>query len=78
MQRITDGSGDCRISRVITDGPSEVLDIGRASRNPTAGQFRALVARDKGCSWPGCDRPPSWCQAHHRMVHEGGKDPPLR
>jgi hypothetical protein len=98
LQRLT---CDCRISRVITDGPSEVLDIGRASRNPTAAQFRALVARDKGCSWPGCDRPPGWCQAHHirhwldggstnldnlrllcrfhhRTVHEGGKDPPLR
>jgi uncharacterized protein DUF222/HNH endonuclease len=56
---------DCRISRVITDGPSQVLDIGRASRTPTAAQYRALVARDGGCTWKGCDRPPGWCQAHH-------------
>ncbi len=62
LQRIT---CDCRISRVITDGASQVLDIGRASRNPTTAQFRALVARDRGCTWPGCDRPPGWCRSHH-------------
>jgi hypothetical protein len=24
-----------------------------------------MVARDGGCRWPGCERPPGWCQAHH-------------
>jgi hypothetical protein len=26
---------------------------------------RALIIRDKGCAFPGCDRPPRFCQAHH-------------
>jgi hypothetical protein len=26
---------------------------------------RALIIRDKGCAFPGCDRPPRYCQAHH-------------
>jgi hypothetical protein len=24
-----------------------------------------LEARDGGCVFPGCDRPPAWCDAHH-------------
>ncbi|MGH3495956.1 MAG: DUF222 domain-containing protein [Nocardioidaceae bacterium] len=33
----------------------------------------ALVLRDGGCAFPGCDRPPAWCQAHHIVPwhHEG-------
>jgi len=34
---------------------------------------RALDARDRGCRWPGCERPASWSAAHH-LVHwaQGG------
>ena len=56
---------DARIARVITDGRSQPLDVGRAIRTVTAAQWRALVARDGGCTHPGCDRPPGWCEAHH-------------
>jgi hypothetical protein len=56
---------DCEISRVIMLGTSEILDIGRASRNPTAAQWKALVARDRHCQAPGCNQPPERCEAHH-------------
>ena len=37
-------------------------------------QKTALAARDGGCMWPGCDRPPSWTEAHHvDHHHKGGK-----
>ena len=64
---------DARIARVITDGRSAVLDVGRATRTVPAAIWRALVARDGGCSHPNCDRPPGWCDAHH-IVHwaDGG------
>ncbi|MEQ7010320.1 DUF222 domain-containing protein [Actinopolymorpha sp. B17G11] len=26
---------------------------------------RLLELRDRGCAFPGCDRPPSWCEGHH-------------
>ena len=50
------------------DGDSEVLDLGRRRRFPTAAQFRALMLRDQHCQFPGCDRPPEWTDAHH-LVH---------
>jgi hypothetical protein len=59
---------DCDLSRVIMAGKSEILDVGRATRNPTAAQWKALVVRDRHCQAPGCDRPPDHCQAHH-IVH---------
>jgi hypothetical protein len=58
-------SCDCTISRVVTDGPSQVLDVGRATRTVSAALWKPLVARDRHCQAPGCDRPPGWCQAHH-------------
>jgi Domain of unknown function (DUF222)/HNH endonuclease len=59
---------DCNISRVITTGRSEVLDVGRTTRNPSPAIWKALVVRDQHCQAPGCDRPPDSCQAHH-IVH---------
>jgi hypothetical protein len=56
---------DCDLSRVITVGKSEILDVGRATRVPSAAQWKALVVRDQHCQAPGCDRPPSHCQPHH-------------
>ena len=41
------------------------LDIGRATRIVPQGLRRALILRDEGCAFPGCDRPPMWCDAHH-------------
>lgn len=26
---------------------------------------RAIVARDRHCRFPSCDRPPQWCDIHH-------------
>ncbi len=41
------------------------LDVGRNERLFTWRQKVALAARDGGCIFPGCDRPPGWCEAHH-------------
>jgi hypothetical protein len=59
---------EANITRIVVGGDSAVLDVGRTHRLPTLAIRRALRARDKGCAWPGCDRPASWTAAHH-LVH---------
>jgi hypothetical protein len=44
---------------------SQTLDVGRQARPVTGPLRRALVLRDRGCAFPGCDRPPRWTDAHH-------------
>jgi hypothetical protein len=60
---------------IVLGGESEVLDVGRANRLFTRGQRLALAARDRGCTWPGCEAPPGWCEAAHsvRSWLAGGK-----
>ena len=55
---------DCKLSRILMDGDSQVLDVGRITRTIPTPLWNALVARDKHCTHPGCDRPPSLCEAH--------------
>jgi Domain of unknown function (DUF222) len=56
---------DAKIISVVLGGDSEPLDVGRAMRTVPLGIRRALVARDRGCTFPGCDRAPALCHAHH-------------
>jgi hypothetical protein len=65
---------DAAVSRVITRGGSEPLEIGRKTPVVPHAIRRALVVRDGGCRFPGCNRPHTWCDAHH-VVHwaDGGE-----
>ena len=56
---------DAGISRIITNGPSQVIDVGREQRTFQNAARKVLTLRDRGCRFPGCNAPPSWCQAHH-------------
>jgi hypothetical protein len=57
---------DCSLTRILLSPDSVPIDVGRAWRTISPSQRRALVARDRHCQWPGCERPASWCQAHHK------------
>ena len=67
---------DCDLSRVVMDGPSEVLDLGRTTRTPSDKQFKALIVRDGHCQAKGCKVPWQFCQPHHIKwwTHEGATD----
>lgn len=65
---------DAQVLPLIFSGESQVLDAGRTRRLVSGVQRRALVVRDRGCTFPGCDRPAQWCEAHHmKPWSEGGK-----
>jgi hypothetical protein len=59
---------------VVLGPESQVLDVGRARRTVTGQLRRAVIARDRRCTWPGCDEPASRCEVHHAVTHwaDGG------
>jgi hypothetical protein len=56
---------DADLLPAVLGGPSQVLDVGRAQRLVTPSIRAALELRDGGCVFPGCDKPPHACHAHH-------------
>lgn len=63
---------DCAVSRVVTGPGGLPIDVGRASRTAPPALRRALVARDGGCRFPRCEKPPGWCDAHHLVQWPDG------
>ena len=56
---------DASIIPTVLGSDGEVLDLGRQVRLFTAAQTRRLWLRDRHCTYPGCDMPGQWCDAHH-------------
>ena len=56
---------DCKVLPVVLGSAGQPLDVGRSTYTVPQSLRQALIARDGGCAWPGCDRPPQWCDAHH-------------
>jgi hypothetical protein len=50
-----------QILPVMLDSQSVPIDIGRTRRPFTGAARAAVVLRDGGCAFPGCDRPSRWC-----------------
>jgi hypothetical protein len=65
---------ELRLLPMVFNGKPLPLDCGREQRLFNRAQRRAAERRDNGCTFPGCDRPPSWCVGHHarRRWAEGG------
>jgi hypothetical protein len=56
----------CNIDTVMVNfDRGFAIDVGRDQRLFTRRQRIAISARDGGCMFPGCDRPPSWTEVHH-------------
>jgi hypothetical protein len=64
---------DAGLIPAVLASESQPLDVGRQTRTIPPALRRALILRDQHCVFPGCDRPPPWCDGHH-IVHwaDGG------
>jgi Domain of unknown function (DUF222) len=58
-------AGEAEIWPTIINHNNVPLALGRTQRLASRGQTMALIARDAGCSFPGCTHPPSWSDRHH-------------
>jgi hypothetical protein len=59
--------------RLLTDPVSgTVLDYGRTRYEPPPDLVDHVVARDRTCRWPGCDRPAYRCELDHTLPHPHG------
>ncbi len=56
---------DAHVIPIIFRGAHEIAAYGHTHRIASPNQRLALIARDQGCSFPGCTIPPAWCQTHH-------------
>ncbi|WP_427016898.1 DUF222 domain-containing protein [Pseudarthrobacter sp. P1] len=65
---------DAGIIPAVLGAEGEILDVGRSQRLVPPHIRRALLIRDRGCAFPGCDRPPQWTDAHHIVYRSQGGD----
>jgi hypothetical protein len=65
---------DADVVRIVLTTQGAPVNVGYTHRVVTVRQRAALVARDKGCAFPGCHLPPQWTDAHH-IIHwkDGGR-----
>ncbi|HEU5469025.1 MAG TPA: DUF222 domain-containing protein [Actinophytocola sp.] len=64
---------DAGVIPVVLNGDSVPLDLGQEHRLVKPSQRNALIARDRGCAFPGCHLPARWTDAHHiKLWSEGG------
>ena len=62
------------IAFCLTNTKGAVLDLYRSRRIASPAQTLALYARDRGCSFPGCQLAPSRCERHHVISWWDGGD----
>ncbi|MFW6598333.1 DUF222 domain-containing protein [Propionibacteriaceae bacterium Y2011] len=56
---------DAHLIPSVLGSEGEILDHGRSVRLVPPRLRALLITRDGGCAFPGCDRPPADCEAHH-------------
>ena len=60
------------LERVVFDGPSRIIDLGKQRRLFTGATRRAVQLRDRECFHPLCDLPAEDCQVDHIEPYAAG------
>ena len=58
-------AADGALIPAVLGGTGGIIDFGRGRRLASRGQRRALFARDRGCTFPGCTRSAAQSEIHH-------------
>ncbi|WP_029291888.1 HNH endonuclease signature motif containing protein [Cellulomonas sp. HZM] len=56
---------DCDITRIAITSEGVPVDLGRTQRLYSGAHRRAVIVRDQGCAWNGCDTPARFGEVHH-------------
>ncbi|WP_246490489.1 HNH endonuclease signature motif containing protein [Brevibacterium oceani] len=51
---------------------AKTVQVATEQRFANRKQIAVITARDRGCTFPGCDAPPGWCDANHVVPHSAG------
>jgi hypothetical protein len=60
------------IAWIVHNSTGGILNYGTTRRIATDKQTLALIARDQGCTFPGCTDPPEWTERHHILPWRQG------
>jgi hypothetical protein len=56
---------DAKLRWVTVDPQGVPVHVSEGRAVVRSAIWQALLVRDRGCRWPGCDSPPSWCDVAH-------------
>lgn len=51
---------------------AKTMQVATEQRFANRRQIAVVTARDRGCTFPGCDAPPGWCDANHVVPYSKG------
>jgi hypothetical protein len=64
--------GGTQLIPIVLNHIGAITGIGTGQRLFSKRQRLAMIARDQGCCFPGCDAPPQWTEAHHVIEYADG------